>query len=184
LFAKRLFDIVFSVLALAILGWALFLGYIIATADTQSNGLFRQKRIGQFAKPFTIFKLRTVHPKTGKVSAIGSFFRKYKIDELPQLLNVLFGNMTLVGPRPDIAGYYDRLEGADRKVLDLKPGITSKASLKYYNEEEILSQQQNPTAYNDQVIFPDKVKMNLDYYDHRSFWGDIRIMWSTFFDKH
>jgi len=179
--AKRLFDIVFSLLGLVLLSWILLPAFITASIDTLSNGLFLQQRIGQFGKPFTIFKLKSVRPKTGKASAIGNFFRKYKIDELPQLLNVFLGNMTFVGPRPDIAGYYDLLQGEDRKVLELKPGITCEASLKYYNEEELLSKQQNPGAYNDQVIFPDKVKMNLDYYQQQSFRGDLKILWSTFF---
>lgn len=163
------------------LSWLLFVSYIIATIDTGANGIFTQQRIGQFGKTFTIFKLKTMHQKTGKVSSVGNFFRKYKIDELPQLFNVLSGKMTFVGPRPDIAGYYDKLEGENRKILELKPGITGAASLKYFNEEEILQLQENPKHYNDTVIFPDKVSMNLDYYYHRSFFGDIKIIWQTFF---
>jgi len=89
--------------------------------------------------------------------------------------------MTLVGPRPDVAGYYDTLKGESRRILELKPGITGTASLKYFNEEEILAKQQNPSEYNDTVIFPDKVKINLDYYYHRSCWGDMKIIWKTFF---
>jgi lipopolysaccharide/colanic/teichoic acid biosynthesis glycosyltransferase len=107
--------------------------------------------------------------------------RKHKLDELPQFFNVLIGNMSIVGPRPDIEGYYDKLEGEDRKILELKPGITSEASLKYYNEEAILEQQENPLLYNDTVIFPDKVRMNLEYYYNRSFWDDLWIIWSTVF---
>jgi lipopolysaccharide/colanic/teichoic acid biosynthesis glycosyltransferase len=179
--AKRLFDFVFSLLALIALGWLLLLSYLVASIDTNSNGIFTQQRIGQFGKPFTIFKLKTIHPKTGNVSAIGNFLRKSKIDELPQLANVLIGNMTFVGPRPDIAGYYDVLQGDERKVLELKPGITCEASLKYYNEEELLLQHENPMQYNDTVIFPDKVKMNLHYYQHQTFWGDLKILWRTFF---
>lgn len=178
---KRIFDILISIAALVILSPLLVLSIVAASIDTASNGIYLQKRIGQFGRPFTIFKLRTMHGKTRQVSTIGGFFRKYKIDELPQLLNVLIGNMTLVGPRPDIAGYYDLLEGESRKILELKPGITSLASLKYFNEEALLKQQENPLQYNDTVIFPDKVKMNLDYYYHRSGWGDLRILWKTFF---
>lgn len=163
------------------MGWLLLVALGLAAADTRSNGLFLQKRIGQFGKPFVIFKFRTIHPKTAKVSAIGAFFRKYKIDEWPQLYNVLIGNMSFVGPRPDISGYYDRLEGDDLKVLELKPGITSRASIKYANEEQLLSRQQAPLAYNDEIIFPDKVKMNLDYFHHQSLWEDIRILWATIF---
>lgn len=179
--AKRSFDIFISFFALLVLAGPLLLCYLIASLDTLSNGLFLQTRVGQFGKPFTILKFRTIHPQSGKVSAIGTFFRRSKIDELPQLLNVLMGNMSLVGPRPDIAGYYDALKGEDRKVLGLKPGITCAASIKYANEEEILSQQPNPLTYNDTVIFPDKVKMNLDYYYNHSFLGDLKILWATFF---
>lgn len=105
--------------------------------------------------------------------------RKSKIDELPQLFNVLVGNMSFVGPRPDIEGYYDKLEGEDRKVLELKPGITSDASIKYADEELILSTKENPILYNDSVLFPDKVKMNMEYYYNRSLITDIKIIFRT-----
>lgn len=180
---KRIFDIVFSILALLLLGWAIFIGFLIASIDTKANGLFRQIRIGQYGRKFKILKLRTIHPATGHISATGQFFRKYKIDEFPQLFNVLLGEMSFVGPRPDIPGYYDALEGNDRKVLELRPGITSAASLKYAQEDLLLLQQENPEAYNDTVIFPDKVKMNLDYYRNRSFFGDIKIILETIFRK-
>ena len=107
--------------------------------------------------------------------------RQTKIDELPQLWNVLKADMSFVGPRPDIAVYYDVLEGESRKVLNLKPGITSEASIKYQNEEALLAQQENPLDYNDTVIFPDKARMNLDYYYNRSFFGDIGIIVKTLF---
>ena len=178
---KRIFDIVFSVVVLVVLSWLLAIGYVVASIDTGSSGLFLQKRIGQFGKPFTIFKFKTIHPHTAKVSAIGFFLRKYKIDELPQLLNVLIGNMSFVGPRPDVAGYYDLLKGENRKILQLKPGITSESAIKYYNEEMLLAHHENPIDYNDKIIFPDKIRMNLDYYYHRSFWKDIKILWATVF---
>ena len=117
------------------------------------------------------------------ISALGVFLRKSKIDELPQLYNVLVGDMSFVGPRPDVAGYYDQLQGDARTLLDLKPGITGPASLKYYNEEQLLSQQANPVHYNDTVIFPDKVRMNLDYYYNRSFIYDLKIIINTIFRK-
>lgn len=149
--------------------------------DTQSNGLFFQKRVGQYGKLFTIYKLKTMHPTTGNVSKIGAFFRKYKIDELPQFLNVLKGEMSIVGPRPDIEGYYDQLVGENRKILELKPGITSEASIKYYNEETILEQQRDALHYNDSVIFPDKVKLNLEYYHNHNILLDIKIILKTIF---
>lgn len=181
--SKRLFDFIFSLVFLLLFGWVIVVGYILASIDTQSNGFFLQKRVGQYGKLFTIYKLQTIHPKTQKISAIGQFLRKYKVDELPQFINVLMGNMSVVGPRPDIVGYYDKLEGEDRKVLNLKPGITSLASIKYANEEYLLSTQKEPLKYNDEVIFPDKVKMNLDYYYNRNFWMDLKIIIKTIFKR-
>ena len=107
--------------------------------------------------------------------------RHSKLDELPQLWNIIIGNMSFVGPRPDIAGYYDLLQGENRKILELKPGLTSLASIKYAHEEYILAQQENPLGYNDTVIFPDKVKMNLEYYYSNSIYGDLKIIWKTVF---
>ena len=124
--------------------------------------IFTQTRIGQHGKRFTIYKLKTM--KNGKVTRVGKWLRKSKIDELPQLLNILKGEMSFVGPRPDVSGYYDQLKGDDRRVLQLKPGLTSPAAIKYRNEEQLLAQQNDPIKYNDDVIFPDKVKMNLETY--------------------
>ena len=178
---KRLFDVVFSVIVMLILGWLILLCYILVTFETGSNGFFIQYRVGQFGKLFLIYKFKTMHPKTGKISSLGTFLRKYKLDELPQFINVLKGEMSIVGPRPDIEGYYDKLEGENRKVLELKPGITSEASIKYYDEEKILEQQDNALLYNDTVLFPDKVKMNLDYYYNQNFLLDIKIIIKTIF---
>lgn len=135
--------------------------------------------MGQKGKLFTIYKLKTLHPKTLAVSSLGKFLRKTKIDELPQLFNVLIGDMSVVGSRPDIPGYYDKLQGEERKILELKPGLTSLATLKYANEEAVLQQQQNPLQYNDTILFPDKVKLNLDYYYTHTFFGDLKIIWKT-----
>jgi len=176
---KRLFDLFFSLLLLIILSPVMILGYVLASIDTLSNGFFTQRRIGQYGVPFTIFKLKTISPKTKKISSIGKLLRKSKIDELPQLFNVLLGNMSFVGPRPDVSGYYDKLEGEFKKILDLKPGITCEASIKYANEEMVLEKQENPLKYNDEVIFPDKLKMNLEYLNKQSFWLDIKILFRT-----
>ena len=116
-----------------------------------------------------------------RILPFGKWLRKTKLDEIVELVNVLKGEMSFVGPRPDVEGYADKLEGEDRKVLELRPGITGPASLKYINEEEILAKVDNPQQYNDEVIFPDKVKINLDYYHNRTFWGDIRIILKTVF---
>jgi lipopolysaccharide/colanic/teichoic acid biosynthesis glycosyltransferase len=178
---KRVFDVVLSFMGLVVFGFMVLLFWFIASIDTKSNGLFIQNRIGQFGDLFKIYKLKTIDPKTRKISKVGRFFRKSKIDEWPQLINILIGDMSIVGPRPDIEGYYDLLEGEERKILELKPGLTSLASIKYANEESLLAQQENPLEYNDKVIFPDKVKMNLEYYYTRSLFGDIKIIWKTIF---
>ena len=117
--------------------------------------------------------------KDGKVTSIGKILRKTKIDELPQLINILKGDMSFVGPRPDVPGYYDVLKGEQRKVLVLKPGLTSLAAIKYRNEEQLLAQQVEPLLYNDTVIFPDKVNMNLDYLKKRSVGYDLKIIGLT-----
>lgn len=150
---KRLFDSIVSLIALIFLGCLHILFWIIASIETKSNGLFIQERIGQLGNVFKIYKLKTMHPTTKYISPIGRFFRKSKIDELPQLWNVLIGDMSLVGPRPDVSGYYDLLEGENKKILELKPGITSEASIKYRNEETLLALQENPLQYNDSIIF-------------------------------
>lgn len=173
---KRLFDIFVSLTALLLLGWLMLLGFVLASIDTRSNGFFLQQRVGQKGGLFTIYKLKTIHPQTRQISAIGRFFRKYKIDELPQFFNILMGDMSVVGYRPDVPGYYDKLEGENRKILELKPGLFSEATLKYVNEEELLAQQPNLLHYNDTVIFPDKVRLNLAYYHNRSFTGDLKII--------
>lgn len=181
MFVKRIFDCFFSFFLLVVFLWLFPLIYTLALLDTRSNGLFLQRRIGQYGKPFTIFKIKTINSKTGNVSIFGRFLQAYKLDELPQLFNVLIGDMSLVGPRPDVPGYYDLLVGQDRKVLELKPGITSEASLKYFNEKTILKEHIDPLEYNNSVLFPDKVKMNLEYYNHRSFMVDLKIIFKTIF---
>lgn len=164
----------------------------MAVIDTKTNGIFIQERIGQYGRKFKIYKLRTMQVSSlseeKRISRIGKILRNYKLDELPQLFNILKGEMSVVGPRPDLPGYYDLLAGENRKILELKPGLTSLASLKYNKEEQLLEKQESPAIYNDSVIFPDKVRLNLDYYYHRSFWGDIVIVfktvWITFLEKN
>lgn len=154
---------------------------------------FKQKRVGQHGLLFTMVKFRTMVVNHGgnsisvkgenRITPLGSVLRKYKLDELPELWNVLKGEMSLVGPRPDVPGYADKLQGEDKKILMLKPGITSPASLKYSNEEEILASQFDPVKYNNEVIYPDKVKMNLKYYQQQNFWLDLKIIVYTVLGK-
>lgn len=180
---KRLFDIVFSVSILVVFFWLILLVWLIAIIDTSTNGIFTQIRIGQYGKKFKIYKLRTIQINQNlqgiQISKMGKLLRKYKLDELPQFINVLKGDMSIVGPRPDIPGYYDLLEGENLIILELKPGLTCLASLKYYNEDALLEKQANSLAYNDQVLFPNKIKMNLNYYHHQSFYTDLKIIIAT-----
>jgi lipopolysaccharide/colanic/teichoic acid biosynthesis glycosyltransferase len=180
---KRVFDVLFSLLILFLFFWILLIAWFIAVIDTRTNGIFIQERIGKYGKQFRIYKLRTIQrihdPGEFQISRMGRTLRNFKLDELPQLFNVLKGEMSIVGPRPDISGYYDLLEGENRKILELKPGLTSLASLKYYNEEQLLEKQVSPSRYNDEVLFPDKVQLNLEYYYHQSFCGDIKIIIKT-----
>lgn len=177
----RVLNVLFSVVLLLIFSGLIFLTYIIAVIDTKSNGFFKQIRIGQFGKPFTIFKLKTMHPKTRRISGIGKFLRKSKLDELPQLWNVLIGDMSFVGPRPDIIGYADQLLGEDRIIVNVKPGLTGLASIKYRNEEKILAQKRDPLHYNDTIVWPDKVKINKWYVKNRNLMMDAKILFYTLF---
>ena len=156
--------------------------------------IFRQKRVGQHGKLFTIYKFRsmTARPTQGvsvsaaeknRITLLGEKLRRYKLDELPELWNVLKGDMSFVGPRPDVPGYADKLEGEDRDVLKLKPGITGPASLKYRNEEELLEKVENPIEYNNKVIYPDKIRINLYYLHHYSFIKDIQMIFCTVLGK-
>ena len=182
---KRIFDFLLSLTGLIVLFIPILIFWALATINTGQNGFFLQWRVGQHGKLFRIFKIRTMkgidHNKI--ITPLGRFMRQYKIDEFPQLINVLIGNMSLVGPRPDLPGYYDFLVGEERKILCLKPGITGPASLKYANEEKLLALQPEPLKYNDEVIFPDKVRINLHYLEHKSFWLDIKILCYTFMSK-
>jgi len=119
-----------------------------------------------------------------RITPLGAQLRKYKLDELPELWNVLLGEMSFVGPRPDVPGYADTLTGEDCDVLKLRPGITGPASLKYRNEEDILAKMDDPLKYNDEVIFPDKVRINLYYLHHYSFIKDIEMIFATVLGKH
>lgn len=114
-----------------------------------------------------------------RVTAIGKILRKYKLDEFPQLYNVLIGRMSFVGPRPDVPGYADLLQGEDRKILELRPGVTGPASLRFRDEEELLAMVENPREYNDKVIWPEKVEINKAYYDNWSFWKDVGYIFET-----
>ena len=188
--AKRTFDIFFALFGIVATWWIMLIAFIVASIETRSFGLFMQKRVGKDAKLFNVFKIKTMKEVKGidttvttsndmRITKSGKFFRDTKIDELPQFFNVLFGSMSFVGPRPDVEGYADRLEGEDRVILSVRPGITSPASIKYKNEEEILAKQSNPKEYNDKVIWVDKVAINREYIRTWSFKKDILYIIKT-----
>ena len=155
--------------------------------------IFKQKRVGRNGRLFTMYKFRSMTVGHGgssvsvagesRITPLGHVLRKYKLDELPELWNVLVGDMSFVGPRPDVPGYADALQGRDRDVLKLRPGITGPASLKYRDEEEQLARVDDPQKYNDEVIFPDKVRINLYYLNNYSFIKDIQIIFCTVLGK-
>ncbi|WP_417124084.1 sugar transferase [Phocaeicola sp.] len=171
----------------------LLVGILIRIKMPDGPVIFTQKRVGQHGRLFTMYKFRSMminHSGSSisvqgesRITPLGAKLRKYKLDELPELWNVLIGDMSFVGPRPDVPGYADKLEGENRRVLLLKPGITGPASLKYRNEEELLAQQKDPQKYNDEVLFPDKVRINIEYLDNWSFWNDIKIIIYTILGK-
>jgi lipopolysaccharide/colanic/teichoic acid biosynthesis glycosyltransferase len=190
-FVKRMFDFLLSLVGILLFWWLIFLAWLVASIETRSNGLFFQNRVGKDGKNFSVIKIKTMYYSKGtsknittsndpRITKIGGFFRRTKIDEFPQLWNVLIGNMSFVGPRPDVSGYADRLFGSDSIILTVRPGITGPASLKYKDEEYLLAEQNDPVKYNDNVIWPDKVEINRNYIRDYQFINDIRYIWQTF----
>lgn len=195
---KWLFDKLASLFGLVFLSPVLLVVAILIKNKMPGPILFCQKRVGQYGKMFTVYKFRSMTVKTeasvaskdsettsiasteqSRITPLGEKLRRYKLDELPELWNVLKGDMSFVGPRPDVPGYADQLKGEERDILKLKPGITGPASLKYRNEEELLASVDNPIQYNDEIIFPDKVRLNLYYLKHYSFIKDIQMIVCT-----
>lgn len=189
---KRHFDIILSALGIIIFCIPVLILILVSIFSIGKMGLFWQKRVGQDGRLFVIYKIRTmrVHMDNNfitikddsRISSFGKFLRAYKLDEFPQLYNVLIGDMSFVGPRPDVQGYADELEGDDRIILSVRPGITGPATLKYRNEEELLAQQIDPKGYNDSIIWRDKVKINKAYVQHWSFIKDLNYIYKTFFN--
>lgn len=189
-FIKRSFDILFSISGLIFWGWLILVCWFMASVDTRKNGIFTQERIGKNGRPFKIMKIRTMRPQAGittvvtrrndpRITRLGSVFRRYKLDELPQLVNVLFGQMSFVGPRPDVASFADCLQGNDRKILWVRPGITGPATLTFRNEEELLSACDDPERFNKMVIYPEKIKLNRQYVENYCFTNDILYILAT-----
>ncbi len=187
---KSIFDRLMALIGLLLLWPVLaFVAVLILVKMPGGPVIFRQKRVGRNGRLFTMYKFRSMTVGHGgssvsvagesRITPLGAKLRRYKLDELPELWNVLIGDMSFVGPRPDVPGYADQLKGDDREVLMLRPGITGPASLKYRDEEELLARQSDPQQYNDEVIFPDKVRINLYYLNHYSFIKDIQMIFCT-----
>ena len=187
---KWLFDRTVSLFGLLVL-WPVLLVVALLVRIKMPGGpvIFTQKRVGRNGRLFTMYKFRSMTVSHGgssvsvagesRITPLGAKLRRYKLDELPELWNVLKGDMSFVGPRPDVPGYADRLSGEARDVLRLRPGITGPASLKYRDEEELLASVDDPVRYNDEVIYPDKVRINLYYLHNYSFVKDIRMIFCT-----
>ena len=179
---------------LVVLSPILFVVWILIRIKMPDGpAVFTQKRVGKGGRLFTMYKFRSMSAHhsgstvsvagESRITPLGAKLRRYKLDELPELWNVFIGDMSFVGPRPDVPGYADKLEGDDRRVLQLRPGITGPASLKYRDEEVLLAAQANPQELNDKVIYPDKVRINLYYLDHYSFVADIKMIIATVLGK-
>lgn len=204
MFLKRLFDIVASLCGLLLIWWVYpIVAILIKIKMPGGPAFFCQKRVGKDGKLFTCHKFRSMTVKhsgssvsvagDSRITPFGAVLRHYKIDELPELWDVLIGTMSFVGPRPDVPGYADQLKGDDRIVLKLRPGITGPATLKYRLEDEMISEyvakqkaagdarpdQEIAVEYNDTVIYPDKVRLNKYYYEHYSFIKDIQMIFAT-----
>jgi|SaaInlStandDraft_4_1057021.scaffolds.fasta_scaffold66894_2 lipopolysaccharide/colanic/teichoic acid biosynthesis glycosyltransferase len=189
MFVKRIFDIIASSLGLLFLLPVFIVTAFILIISNSWPIMFYQNRIGLNMKPFLIYKFRTMRLNKSKVSitlkndvritSFGKFLRKSKIDELPQLINILKGEMSVVGPRPDVPEYSLKLKGEDQIIFNMKPGLTGADSVYYPDEEKLLEKKDNPIEYYNKVIWPHKVSINRNYINHWSFWLDIKIIIHT-----
>ena len=189
---KRLFDFVASGCGLLVLSPIFLVLAVWVKLDSPGPVFYRQVRVGRGNKDFKLFKFRsmrigsdkkgliTVGGRDPRVTRSGYYIRKYKLDELPQLINVFVGDMSLVGPRPEVRKYVDMYTPEQMHVLDVRPGITDLASICYRNENELLERVDNPETYYIETILPDKLRINLDYVHHQSFWGDLGLIFKTF----
>ncbi len=194
-FAKRLLDLGLSLLGLTLASPLILFGWLAATLSTGKNGFFLQDRVGRGGRLFKVIKLRTMRDVPGFVSTVttdrdpritrvGHWLRVTKMDELPQLINVVLGQMSFVGPRPDVPGFADLLQGESRAILDIRPGITGPATLEFRDEQRLLAMQSDPERYNREVIWPRKVELNLAYIRNYSIAKDVRYIVQTIFPGH
>lgn len=187
---KNIFDYILALILLIFLVGLIVLLIIICSFDTKQFGIFVQIRVGKNAEFFKIYKLRTMKgvsksnittSRDHDITPFGKFLRKYKLDELPQLFNIIRGEMSFVGPRPDVIGYADNLIGEDRIILNVKPGITGPAQIKYRNEEQLLAEVKDPVRFNDEVLWKDKVSINVKYVKEWTFKKDMTYLLYTVF---
>lgn len=191
---KRTFDIIASTIGLVLLLPLFLMVAIWIKLDSRGPVFYRQQRVGKGNKDFSMYKFRsmvtgadkgsliTIGKRDSRLTSSGYFIRKYKIDELPQLINVIKGDMSLVGPRPEVRKYVDMYNAEQLHVLDVRPGITDMASIKYRNENELLEKSADPDRYYVEVIMPDKLSINLEYVKHHSFWYDAKLIFSTLWE--
>ena len=191
---KYIFDRITALIGLLCFWPILLIVALLIKIKMPGPVMFVQLRVGKNGTLFACHKFRSMTTNhngssvsvagEARITPLGAILRKYKLDELPELWDVLIGNMSFVGPRPDVPGYADKLQGADRVILSLRPGITGPATLKYRNEEELLALVDDPQKYNDEVIYPDKVRINRYYAEHYSFIADIKMIFCTVLGKH
>ena len=189
---KRLFDIIASACGLLVLSPVFLIMAIWIKLDSKGPVFYRQVRVGRHNKDFRIFKFRsmrvgadkgslvTIGGRDPRITRSGYFIRKYKLDEFPQLINVFKGEMSLVGPRPEVRHYVDYWTSEQMHVLDVRPGITDPASIKFRNENELMEKVENPEDYYINVIMQEKIRLYLEYVQNASFWHDIRLVLQTF----
>ena len=187
---KRTFDFSAALAGLVVLSPLMLVLAVLVRATSSGPALFIQARVGRQGRVFRCAKFRTMctgaqaqgtvtTAADARVTPLGRFLRRWKLDELPQLWNVLAGRMSFVGPRPDVPGYADRLQGDDRRILELRPGITGPATLLFRDEERLLALAKNPQAFNDAVVYPEKVRLNREYLESGNFWRDLGYVFAT-----
>lgn len=187
---KRLFDFAAALAGLVVLSPLMLVLAVLVRATSPGPALFIQERVGRQGRIFRCAKFRTMGAGAqaqgtvttaadARVTPLGRWLRRWKLDELPQLWNVLAGRMSFVGPRPDVSGYADRLQGDDRRILELRPGITGPATLLFRDEERLLALAKNPQTFNDAVVYPEKVRLNREYLEAGNFWRDLGYVFAT-----
>ena len=188
----RFFDILFSIIGLVLLSPIFIVLYLLIRIESKGGGFYSQERIGKNGKPFKLFKFRsmrigsdkkgliTIGEKDNRITKTGFILRKYKLDELPQLWNVFIGDMSLVGPRPEVKKYTDLYTEEQKQVLQVKPGITDWASIKYVDENKILGESKDPDDAYVNLIMPNKIKLNMVYIQHQTLGEYFKIIFTTF----